>query len=33
MRAIVEELMPASLPLEVPLIVELKAGDTWGDLD
>ena len=33
MRAIVEELMPASLPLEVPLKVELKTGDTWGDLD
>ena len=33
MRAIVEELMPTSLPLEVPLIVELKTGDTWGDLD
>ena len=33
MRAIVEELMPASLSLEVPLIVELKTGDTWGDLD
>ena len=33
MHAIVEELMPASLPLEVPLIVELKTGDTWGDLD
>ena len=33
MRAIVEELMPTSLPLEVPLIVELKTGHTWGDLD
>ncbi len=33
MRAVVEELMPASLELEVPLIVELKTGDTWGDLD
>ena len=33
MRAIVEELMPTSLRLDVPLIVELKAGDTWGDLD
>ncbi len=33
MTAIVEELMPTSLPLEVPLIVELKTGDTWGDLD
>ena len=33
MTAIVEELMPTSLPLEVPLIVELKTGDAWGDLD
>ena len=33
MTAIVEELMPTSLPLEVPLKVELKSGDTWGDLD
>ena len=33
MTAIVEELMPTSLPLEVSLIVELKTGDTWGDLD
>ena len=33
MRTIVEELMPTSLPLAVPLIVELKTGDTWGDLD
>ena len=33
MRAIVEELMPTSLPLKVPLIVELKTGHTWGDLD
>ena len=33
MAAIVEELMPASLPLDVPLAVELKTGDTWGDLE
>ena len=33
MTAIVQELMPASLPLEVPLIVETKTGHTWGDLD
>ncbi len=33
MSAIVTELMPASLKLAVPLIVELKTGDTWGDLD
>ncbi len=33
MRAIVTELMPASLNLAVPLKVELKTGDTWGDLD
>ena len=33
MTAVVQELMPASLPLEVPLIVETKTGHTWGDLD
>ena len=33
MTAIVQELMPASLPLEVPLVVETKTGHTWGDLD
>ncbi len=33
MKAIVEELMPASLPMDVPLIVETKTGPTWGDLD
>ncbi len=33
MSAIVEELMPASLRLDVPLAVELKTGDTWGDLE
>ena len=30
---IVMELMPASLSLAVPLGVELKTGDTWGDLE
>ena len=33
MREIVMELMPASLNLAVPLVVELKTGDTWGDLE
>ena len=33
MREIVMELMPASLTLEVPLAVELKTGDNWGDLE
>ena len=33
MREIVVELMPASLNLAVPLVVELKTGDTWGDLE
>ena len=30
---IVLELMPASLSLAVPLAVDLKTGDTWGDLE
>ena len=30
---VVIELMPASLSLAVPLSVELKTGDTWGDLE
>ena len=30
---VVMELMPASLSLAVPLAVELKTGDTWGDLE
>lgn len=32
MRALVAELMPTSLELAVPLSVELKSGDNWGDL-
>ena len=33
MSEIVMELMPASLSLAVPLAVDLKNGDTWGDLE
>ena len=33
MREVVMELMPSALPLDVPLDVELKSGDTWGDLE
>ncbi len=33
MREIVMELMPSALPLDVPLGVDLKSGDTWGDLE
>ena len=33
MSEIVMELMPTSLSLSVPLVVELKTGDNWGDLD
>ena len=33
MSEIVMELMPASMTLEVPLAVELKDGDNWGDLE
>ena len=32
MRVLVTELMPTSLELAVPLSVELKTGDNWGDL-
>ena len=33
MRAVVMELMPTALPLHVPLGVDMKSGDTWGDLE
>ena len=33
MSEVVMELMPASLSLAVQLGVELKTGDTWGDLE
>ena len=33
MSEIVMELMPASMALDVPLAVELKTGDNWGDLE
>ena len=33
MSEIVMELMPSSMTLEVPLAVELKDGDNWGDLE
>ena len=33
LRALVLELMPAALDLVVPLKVELKTGDNWGDLE
>ena len=33
LSAVVIELMPASLSLAVPLSVELKTGDTWGNLE
>ena len=33
MSEIVMELMPASMSLEVPLMVELKTGDNWGDME
>ena len=33
LRALVLELMPAALDLVVPLKVELKDGDNWGDLE
>ena len=33
MSEIVMELMPSSMTLEIPLAVELKDGDNWGDLE
>ena len=33
MSEIVMELMPSSMTLAVPLAVELKTGDNWGDLE
>ena len=33
MKAIVPELMPSAMQLAVPLDVELKTGDTWGDME
>ena len=33
MSEMVRELMPASLELAVPVMVELKTGDNWGDLE
>lgn len=32
LSALVSELMPASMSLAVPLAVELKTGDNWGDM-
>ena len=37
MQAIITELMPAAVPphvgFEVPLEVEMKVGDNWGDME
>ena len=37
MRAIIMELMPAAVPpdvgFEVPLEVEMKVGDNWGEME
>ena len=33
LEALVLEIMPASMDLAVPLDVELKTGDTWGDME
>ena len=33
MKAIVTELMPSAMVLSVPLDVELKTGDNWGDME
>ena len=33
MAGLVTELMPAAMELSVPLNVEIKTGDTWGDVE
>ena len=33
LRAVVLEVMPSAMSLSVPLVVELKAGHTWGDME
>ena len=33
MKAIVMELMPSAMSLAVPLEIELKTGDKWGDME
>jgi DNA polymerase-1 len=33
MKALVLELMPAAMDLVVPLDVDLKSGDNWGEMD
>jgi DNA polymerase-1 len=33
MQAVIMELMPSALAMDVPLGVELKSGYTWGDMD
>ena len=33
MKAMVLELMPSAMDLDVPLKIELKVGPTWGDLE
>ena len=33
MKAVVLELMPSAMDLAVPLTVELKVGETWGDME
>ncbi len=33
MSALVLELMPSAMKLDVPLVVDLKTGPTWGDME
>ena len=33
MKALVLELMPSAMKLDVPLVVDLKTGPTWGDME
>ncbi len=33
MKAMVHELMPSAMTLDVPIKVDLKLGPTWGDLE
>ena len=31
--AIINEIMPNAIKLDVPVLVDIKTGDSWGSLD
>ncbi|MFN3974862.1 MAG: DNA polymerase I [Dehalococcoidia bacterium] len=33
LKALIQEIMPNALPLAVPLVVAVKVGDNWGELE